>query len=74
LENDLPLVVKYYVASLGEVKLALSPLPSSWIGNFEKVNNTIKYYYLFYTLPSHIYSIYYIIFIQINRILLIGID
>jgi proliferating cell nuclear antigen len=29
LENDLPLVVKYYVASLGEVKLALSPLPSS---------------------------------------------
>jgi proliferating cell nuclear antigen len=29
LENDLPLVIKYYVASLGEVKLALSPLPSS---------------------------------------------
>ena len=27
--DDLPLVVKYYVASLGEVKLALSPLPSS---------------------------------------------
>ena len=29
LENDLPLVVKYYVASLGEIKLCLSPLPSS---------------------------------------------
>lgn len=27
LENDLPLVVKYYVASLGEIKLCLSPLP-----------------------------------------------
>jgi proliferating cell nuclear antigen len=29
LENDLPLVVKYNVASLGEIKLCLSPLPSS---------------------------------------------
>ena len=29
LENDLPLVVKYSVASLGIVKLALAPLPSS---------------------------------------------
>ena len=29
LENDLPLVVKYNVASLGEVKLCLAPLPSS---------------------------------------------
>jgi len=29
LENDLPLVVKYNVASLGEVKLGLVPLPSS---------------------------------------------
>jgi len=29
LENDLPLVVKYYVASLGEIKLCLCPLPSS---------------------------------------------
>jgi len=29
LENDLPLVVKYYVASLGEIKLCLAPLPSS---------------------------------------------
>lgn len=29
LENDLPLVIKYYVASLGEIKLCLSPLPSS---------------------------------------------
>jgi len=28
LENDLPLVVKYYVASLGEIKLCLCPLPS----------------------------------------------
>ena len=28
LENDLPLVVKYYVASLGTIKLCLSPLPS----------------------------------------------
>ena len=27
LENDLPLVVKYYVASLGTIKLLLSPLP-----------------------------------------------
>ena len=27
LENDLPLVVKYYVASLGSIKLCLSPLP-----------------------------------------------
>jgi proliferating cell nuclear antigen len=27
LENDLPLVVKYYVASLGTIKLCLSPLP-----------------------------------------------
>ena len=29
LENDLPLVVKYSVASLGEIKLCLAPLPSS---------------------------------------------
>lgn len=29
LENDLPLVVKYDVASLGEIKLCLAPLPSS---------------------------------------------
>ena len=29
LENDLPLVVKYNVASLGEIKLALAALPSS---------------------------------------------
>lgn len=29
LENDLPLVVKYNVASLGEIKLCLSSLPSS---------------------------------------------
>tara|TARA_Y100000389_G_scaffold175867_1_gene186958 strand:+ start:116 stop:943 length:828 start_codon:yes stop_codon:yes gene_type:complete len=29
LENDLPLVVKYNVASLGTIKLALAPLPSS---------------------------------------------
>jgi proliferating cell nuclear antigen len=29
LENDLPLVIKYNVASLGEIKLCLSPLPSS---------------------------------------------
>lgn len=29
LENDLPLVVKYNVASLGEIKLCLSNLPSS---------------------------------------------
>ena len=29
LENDLPLVVKYNVASLGEIKLCLTPLPSS---------------------------------------------
>lgn len=29
LENDLPLVVKYNVASLGEVRLCLAPLPSS---------------------------------------------
>lgn len=28
LENDLPLVVKYNVASLGEIKLCLAPLPS----------------------------------------------
>ena len=28
LENDLPLVVKYNVASLGEVKLCVAPLPS----------------------------------------------
>jgi len=28
LENDLPLVVKYYVAKLGTIKLCLSPLPS----------------------------------------------
>ena len=27
-ENDLPLVVKYSVASLGEIKLCLAPLPS----------------------------------------------
>lgn len=27
LENDLPLVVKYYVASLGEIKLCLTPVP-----------------------------------------------
>ena len=29
LENELPLVVKYNVASLGEIKLCLSPLPSN---------------------------------------------
>ena len=29
LENDLPLVVKYSVASLGEIKLCLAPLPPS---------------------------------------------
>ena len=29
LENDLPLVVKYNVASLGEIKLCLAPLPKS---------------------------------------------
>ena len=29
LENDLPLIVKYSVASLGNIKLCLSPLPSS---------------------------------------------
>ena len=29
LENDLPLVVKYNVASLGEIKLCLSVIPSS---------------------------------------------
>lgn len=28
LENDMPLVVKYSVASLGEIKLCLAPLPS----------------------------------------------
>ena len=28
LDNDLPLVVKYNVASLGEIKLCLSTLPS----------------------------------------------
>ena len=28
LENDLPLVVKYSVASLGEIKLCLAPLPN----------------------------------------------
>jgi proliferating cell nuclear antigen len=28
LENDLPLIVKYHVASLGEIKLCLAPLPS----------------------------------------------
>jgi len=29
LENDLPLVVKYDVASLGSIRLCLSVLPSS---------------------------------------------
>ena len=29
LENDLPLIVKYAVASLGEIKLCLAPLPGS---------------------------------------------
>jgi proliferating cell nuclear antigen len=29
LGNDLPLIIKYNVASLGEIKLCLSPLPSS---------------------------------------------
>ena len=29
LENDLPLVVKYNVSSLGEIKLCLAPLPST---------------------------------------------
>ena len=31
LENDLPLVVKYDVASLGTIRLGLSPLPSSYV-------------------------------------------
>ena len=30
LENDLPLIVKYNVASLGEIKLCLAQLPSSY--------------------------------------------
>ena len=29
LENDRPLIVKYSVASLGEIKLCLAPLPAS---------------------------------------------
>lgn len=29
LDNDRPLIVKYYVASLGEIKLCLTPLPDS---------------------------------------------
>ena len=29
LENNLPLIVKYNVASLGEIRLCLAPLPSS---------------------------------------------
>jgi proliferating cell nuclear antigen len=29
LENDLPLVVKYNVASLGSIRMCLAPLPSS---------------------------------------------
>ena len=29
IENDLPLVVKYNVASLGMLKLCIAPLPSS---------------------------------------------
>lgn len=29
LENDIPMVIKYNVASLGEIKLCLAPLPSS---------------------------------------------
>ena len=29
MENNLPLIIKYNVASLGEIKLGLSPLPSS---------------------------------------------
>ena len=29
LENDLPLIIKYSVASLGEIKLCLAPLPKS---------------------------------------------
>ena len=29
MENDMPLIIKYNVASLGEIKLGLSPLPSS---------------------------------------------
>ena len=28
-KNNLPLVVKYNVASLGEIKLCLAPLPAS---------------------------------------------
>ena len=33
LENDLPLIVKYSVASLGTIKLCLAPLPSDCKGN-----------------------------------------
>ena len=29
LGNNLPLIIKYNVASLGEIKLCLAPLPSS---------------------------------------------
>lgn len=29
IDNDFPLIVKYNVASLGEIKLCLAPLPSS---------------------------------------------
>ena len=28
IDNDLPLIIKYSVASLGELKLGLSPLPN----------------------------------------------
>ena len=34
LENDLPLIVKYSVASLGEIKLCLAPLPDKLIFRF----------------------------------------
>ena len=33
LENDLPLIVKYSVASLGTIKLCLAPLPSDCKGH-----------------------------------------
>jgi hypothetical protein len=29
MENDLPLIIQYNVASLGVIKLGLAPLPSS---------------------------------------------
>ena len=55
LENDLPLVVKYSVASLGEIKLCLAPLP---------IYQLIFLYYLAKYINIFTYNYIWLLFIK----------